>query len=79
MHGHVASVNSVTVLPDGRTVSGNTDHTVRVWDPANTGLVCQFRVEAGVGLLAHYSHPLGVVAGMANGNVIILAIESGRM
>ena len=38
--GHSGSINCISVLPDGRVLSGSDDHTIRVWD-AITGQCLQ--------------------------------------
>ena len=39
LEGHTSSVSSLALLPDGRRLaSGSADHTVRVWDLAESGM-----------------------------------------
>ncbi len=33
LQGHTGWIECVTLLPDGRFVSGSSDHTLKIWDP----------------------------------------------
>jgi WD40 repeat protein len=70
---HRGPIRCVAVLADGNIVSGGDDNIVKVWAPERSTPACQYPADARVTALAVYGAQRGVVAGLGDGRVIVLA------
>jgi WD40 repeat protein len=78
--GHTSEVHALTVLPDGKLVSGSDDTTVRVWDVATGECVSTFQHSKGIwclevmpeGKLASGSFYDGDISVWENGKLLLM-------
>ncbi len=68
-------VTHVAVFPDGRVVSSSNDGTVTVWGVGLSRIVCEYRTAVIPTALAISPTDNGIVVGLSNGHLMILALE----